>query len=308
MISLLGTSSSDSYYPRSPYEFSVIPPDILGQVYERFLGKVIRLTAYHRAVVELKPEVRKAGGVYYTPTFIVRHIVERTLGTLLNGRRPAPATRSAAQSGNIKILDPACGSGSFLLGAYQYLLDWHREWYVRDGADKWSTGRRARIFRSGLVDWRLTTNERKRILVDCIHGVDIDPQAVEVTKLSLLLKVLEGETRETIQAQLRLFNERALPDLDTNVRCGNSLIEHDYYDVVQPDLLDDKIDASARAFDWRDEVPRYHDCLSMASTRSSVTRRMMLWRRRGAQHRGRTARWRPMLAQDQTMLRRWAVS
>ena len=57
------------YYPDSPYEFSVLPADILGQVYEQFLGKVIRLTAGHRAVVEEKPEVRKAGGVFYTPTY-----------------------------------------------------------------------------------------------------------------------------------------------------------------------------------------------------------------------------------------------
>jgi len=59
------------YYPDSPYEFSVLPADILGQVYEQFLGKVIHLTAGHRANIEDKPEVKKAGGVYYTPTYIV---------------------------------------------------------------------------------------------------------------------------------------------------------------------------------------------------------------------------------------------
>src|SRR6185369_4459473 len=66
------------YYPDSPYEFAVLPADILGQVYEQFLGKVIRLTGDHRAVVEDKPEVRKAGGVYYTPTYIVDYIVKNT--------------------------------------------------------------------------------------------------------------------------------------------------------------------------------------------------------------------------------------
>jgi len=74
------------YYPESPYEFSVLPADILGQVYEQFLGKVIRLTAGHRAVVEDKPEVKKAGGVYYTPTYIVDYIVEHTVGKLLEGK------------------------------------------------------------------------------------------------------------------------------------------------------------------------------------------------------------------------------
>jgi predicted type IV restriction endonuclease len=71
------------YYPDCPYEFSVISADILGQVYEQFLGKVIRLTDGHRAVVEDKPEVKKAGGVYYTPTYIVDYIVKNTVGKLL---------------------------------------------------------------------------------------------------------------------------------------------------------------------------------------------------------------------------------
>lgn len=75
------------YYPESPYEFSIIPIEILGQVYERFLGKVIRLTPGHRAKVEDKPEVRKAGGVYYTPQYIVDYIVNNTVGRILNGGR-----------------------------------------------------------------------------------------------------------------------------------------------------------------------------------------------------------------------------
>jgi hypothetical protein len=77
------------YYPESPYEFSVLPPEILGQVYEQFLGKVIRLTAGHHAKVEEKPEVRKAGGVYYTPAYIVDYIVKNTVGKLLEGKTPA---------------------------------------------------------------------------------------------------------------------------------------------------------------------------------------------------------------------------
>jgi hypothetical protein len=76
------------YYPHSPYEFSVLPADILGQVYEQFLGKVIRLTPGHRAIVEEKPEVKKAGGVYYTPTYIVEYIVARTVGRLVEGKSP----------------------------------------------------------------------------------------------------------------------------------------------------------------------------------------------------------------------------
>jgi len=224
------------YYPDSPYEFSVLPADILGQVYEQFLGKVIRLTPAHHAVVEDKPEVRKAGGVYYTPTYIVDYIVKQTVGKLVEGKKPGP--RGAV--GKLKILDPACGSGSFLLGAYQYLLDWHRDEYVKDHPKKWATGKNPRLYQSSGGDWRLTTDERKRILLNNIYGVDIDSQAVETTKLSLLLKVLEGEDEQTITQQLASFTQRALPDLANNIKCGNSLIGPDFYDGEQMSLFNEE--------------------------------------------------------------------
>jgi hypothetical protein len=238
------------YYPESPYEFTVVSADILGSVYERFLGNVIRLTAGHRAKVEEKPEVRKAGGVYYTPTYIVDYIVQHTVGKLLGeGHEGTAAERhegtearrhegeeeeeerreevTPKEAAKLKILDPACGSGSFLLGAYQYLLDWHLKWYLADGPEKWSKGKGATLRPGPAGDWRLTIKERKRILLDNIHGVDIDFQAVEVTKLSLLLKVLEGETSESVGGLWAFSHERALPDLGRNIQCGNSLIGTD---------------------------------------------------------------------------------
>ncbi|HUT58138.1 MAG TPA: N-6 DNA methylase, partial [Phycisphaerae bacterium] len=234
------------YYPDSPYEFSVLPADILGQVYEQFLGKVIRLTPGHRAKVEEKPEVKKAGGVYYTPTYIVDYIVEHTVGELLKDSNPRQAAR-------LRILDPACGSGSFLLGAYQRLLDWHRDWYVAHDPESWAARRNPRLFQGRGGEWRLTTAERKRILLNNIYGVDIDSQAVEVTKLSLLLKVLEGESGETLARQLAFAHERALPDLATNIKCGNSLIGSDFYEGKQMSLLDDEEIYRVNAFDWEGE-------------------------------------------------------
>jgi predicted type IV restriction endonuclease len=233
------------YYPESPYEFSVLPADILGQVYEQFLGKVIRLTA-RRAVVEDKPEVKKAGGVYYTPTYVVDYIVRQTVGRLLEGKTPRQAAR-------LRILDAACGSGSFLIGVYQYLLDWHRDWYVADGPEKWARGRSPAVYQAAGGDWRLTTAERKRILLSNIYGVDIDTQAVEVTKLSLLLKVLEGENAQSVAIQMRLLQERALPDLGANIKCGNSLIGPDYYNGTQPGLFDEEERYRINAFDWQAE-------------------------------------------------------
>jgi type I restriction-modification system DNA methylase subunit len=236
------------YYPDSPYEFSVLSADILGQVYEQFLGKVIRLTEGHRAVVEYKPEVRKAGGVFYTPTYIVKHMTTKSVGALCQDKTPKEVA-------SLKILDPACGSGSFLIVAYQYLLDWHLNWYVANDPAKWAKGRHQALYQTGPGGWWLTTTERKRILLNNIYGVDVDAQAVETTKLSLLLKVLEGETSETVGQNLRLFHERALPDLGRNIKCGNSIIAPDLY--MQPELPELSADERYRinTFDYHDGFP-----------------------------------------------------
>jgi len=235
---------SSLYYPESPYEFSVLPSDILGQIYERFLGKVIRLTPSHQAKIEEKPEVRKAGGVYYTPQHVVDYIVRGTVGHLLQSKTPK-------QASVLKVLDPACGSGSFLLGAYQHLLDWHRGWYISNGAETHARGRKPALFRDRHGEWQLTTAMRKELLQNNIFGVDLDAQAVEVTKLSLLLKVLEGETEETLNKNLRLFEERALPDLGKNIQCGNSLIDADYF-ATAPSGGDED---NTNAFDWKRRFP-----------------------------------------------------
>ena len=239
------------YYPESPYEFSVLPVDVLGQVYEQFLGSVIHLEDGHTATVEQKPEVRKAGGVYYTPTYIVDYIVENTVGKLLEGKKPGP--RGGASK--LKIVDPACGSGSFLIGAYEYLLDWHRDRYLEDGPEK----HRNRLYEGAGGEWHLTIDEKKRILLNNIYGVDIDPQAVEVTKLSLLLKVLEGESEQSLQTQLRMFQERALPDLRENIKCGNSLIGPDFYENEQMVLLDEEEHYRINVFDWQAAFPQVFD-------------------------------------------------
>ncbi|MDO5849264.1 MAG: N-6 DNA methylase, partial [Methanobrevibacter sp.] len=198
------------YYPNSPYEFSMISPEILGNVYEQFLGKVITLTKGHRAKVIEKPEVKKAGGVYYTPNFIVKYIVENTVGELLKGKTPNKVSK-------MKILDPSCGSGSFLLEAYQFLLDWHLDYYT--GLKK---PPKNVIFQARNGEWLLTIQEKKRILLNNIYGVDLDENAVEVTKLSLLLKVLENQNKDSLEAQQKLTVERVLPNLKDNIKCGNS--------------------------------------------------------------------------------------
>jgi len=245
------------YYPQCEYEFSVMPADILGSVYERFLGKTIRLTKAHHAKIEEKPEVRKAGGVYYTPKYVVDYIVQNTVGKLVEGKTPKQVEK-------IKICDPACGSGSFLIGAYEYLLKWHYDYYMPEfkrlseiaGSDTFLKERekavRARSKLPLTPDGKLTTAEKKRILLNNIYGVDIDAQAVEVTKLNLLLKALEGETNSSITAQMT-YGERVLPNLDKNIKCGNSLIGTDFYDD-QMELFPEQM-KKINAFDWQQGFP-----------------------------------------------------
>jgi len=215
----------------------------------------------------------------------VEYIVKNTVGKLLEGNTPD-------QASSLRILDPACGSGSFLIGAYQYLLDWHRDWYVQHlmplidagekmaspkiqcllpsdsksgdvaGSKKAQKGRRKNsgmamvmpIYMAGGGEWKLNTQEKKRILLNNIYGVDIDPQAVEVTKLSLQLKVLEGENEQTLSGQLKLFQERALPDLGNNIKCGNSLIGPDFYDGQTSFDLEEQL--KINAFSWESEFPQ----------------------------------------------------
>jgi adenine-specific DNA-methyltransferase len=198
----------------SPYDFNAIPIHILGSIYERFLGKVIVATE-KRAKVEEKPEVRKAGGVYYTPEYIVRFIVENTVGTLISGKTPD-------QIAEMRFADISCGSGSFLLGVFDLLLKYHGQYY-NDNPSKARKGdchkRDGRIY--------LSLRKKREILLNNIFGVDVDAQAVEVCQLSLYLKLLQDETEATAQVHQLEFHETLLPPLAKNIICGNSLVERD---------------------------------------------------------------------------------
>jgi type I restriction-modification system DNA methylase subunit len=194
-----------------PYNFAQIGVELLGSIYERYLGKTIRVTET-RAIVEEKPEVRKAGGVYYTPKYIVDYIVAQTVGKLIEGKTPK-------QIEKLKMLDPACGSGSFLLGAYQALLDYHMRYYTENAKKKKAEQPRL-IDAAESGEFRLSLEDKAAILRNNIFGVDIDPQAVEITMMSLYIKMLEGE-RGAIAGQ------GVLPRLRDNIKCGNSLIGYD---------------------------------------------------------------------------------
>jgi type I restriction-modification system DNA methylase subunit len=227
------------YPPQSPYRFDVIGVELLGSIYERYLGNTIRLTP-KQVRVEEKLEVRKAGGVYYTPKYIVDYIVKNTVGKVIEGKTPK-------QIEKIRVLDPACGSGSFLIGAFQYLIDYHTQWYlehpeqeVRHAHPSLDFMREVHTDPDGSK--RLSVYRKAKILRNNLFGVDIDPQAVEITMMSLYLKALEGE-----QSQLPP-KQHLLPELKYNIMCGNSLIGPDIYD--QGVLFADEERDRINAFDW----------------------------------------------------------
>jgi adenine-specific DNA-methyltransferase len=158
-------------------------------------------------------KVRKAGGVFYTPRYVVDYIVEKTLGPLLEGRSPA-------QVEQLKILDPACGTGCFLLPAYERLLSWHLDWYVsQPKPERFLRGPDPLLSQDAQGRYVLCLPERKRILSNNIFGVDIDPRAVEIARRSLLSKMFEGEPGQARRME-------RVPHL----RCGNTLVGFDWHD------------------------------------------------------------------------------
>ncbi len=210
---------------RFRYEFDQISVDLLGSIYEQYLGMLLRSTE-KRVKLEEGKSKRKKMGIYYTPQYIVDYIVKNTVGEYMKGK-------SLKEIEDIKILDPACGSGSFLQRAYDEVREEVKR-RIEKGED------------NGIFDEletvdgekKLFLGQKQQVLLRNIHGVDLDEQAVEIAQLSLLLKLLEGESSST--------KKKRLPMLRNNIQCGNSLI--DDYEV-----------AGDKAFKWES---RFKDIMS----------------------------------------------
>ena len=220
--------------------------EMMYEMLGEFLGSKIRLTESHQAKVEEKPEVRHAGGVFYTPQFIVENIVLNTLGKILNENKMLPEDIE-----KIKILDPACGSGSFLLGAFDYLIKYHENWYRNK---KTSKKYKEDFFETQDGEIRLTIKKKSEILENNIFGVDIDREATEVAIMSLYLKLLD---QGFDKGQGFLFLKgHILPDMTGNIKCGNSLINRE--ELFQFDMFGDE---NINPFDWEKEFPFKFDVI-----------------------------------------------
>lgn len=232
-------------HTNSPYDFNYIPIHILGNIYERFLGKVIEIRD-NKAFIEQKPDVRKAGGVYYTPKYIVDYIVKHTVGRIIDGK-------SLNAIKDIKIADIACGSGSFLIGVYGYLLEHYKHYY-----NKYESKAKEDkcIYDSESGSWVLTIKQKQAILLNHVYGVDIDQQAVEVTQLSLFLKLLEDESLATANEMQVLFHDKILPDLTQNIQTGNSLID---YRILEEQAVDSAHLGRINPFDFATAFPSVFD-------------------------------------------------
>lgn len=190
-------------------DFSKLSVHIIGEVYENYLGELLRKGKKEIKVVESKERAkRKSQGIYYTPDYIVNYIVENTLGELLKN------CKTADEIQKIRVLDPACGSGSFLIRAFD-------EFYM---AYK-NCAKTMELF----DDFEI----KKKILLYNLYGVDLDERAVDIAKLNLLIKALEGSTESS------LIGRKLLPNLNLNIRCGNSLVSgKSLHDLTDGTLFD----------------------------------------------------------------------
>ena len=190
------------YFPESPYSFSVFSSDILGHIYEIFIAEKLAVKDGELQIVK-KPD-NEDRDVVTTPTYIIREILRQTI-------TPLCKDKSAKEIHKLKIADIACGSGAFLLEAYQLLNDILIDYYIQHDTSK--------LVQIGENSYRLKYAEKKQLLKNCIYGVDKDFNAAEASKFGLLLKLLENEDSAS------LLNEHPiLPDMAKNIFFGNSLL------------------------------------------------------------------------------------
>lgn len=210
------------------YDFTTLTQDILGTAYEQFLAHQLILENDIIQILE-NQKTRKKEGIFYTPNYIVRRIVQQTLQPLVKPKiDQAIALLAAGELQQaylvatsvleITVLDPACGSGSFLLGAFDYLLTEIKRYNLACQNAKIPPN--FDLFSH--VAPQPIINPEEQILVKMLHGVDRDPQAVLLAKLSLWTRLLRARPGEYGRRNGSIYSH--LPALTLNIRVGDSLV------------------------------------------------------------------------------------
>ena len=228
------------YYP-SPYQFDVIPLKTISDIYDRFLSYSLQVDGESVNIV-LKDEYRKSKGAVTTPQRVVRNVIEQTIDET--------ALHSLSLDGilSTRIVDPACGSGAFLIEIYDYLADMLKNYFLNHPKE---VGNMA-VVRNG--ECLLTIEGRKAIMANCVYGVDIDPEAVEVAKMSLSLKVIDDFNREDFET-VGIHGNQILSGVGDNIVLGNSLVSSDILDYSL-DLFSHTSELlNTRIFDWSETFP-----------------------------------------------------
>jgi methylase of polypeptide subunit release factors len=234
---------NELYYPESPYDFSVVDPAILGQIYERYLGSRISVTAPGQVSLVEEPEVAASSGVVPTPKLVVRHLVRETLAPLFEGK-------TLAELQALKIADICCGSGTFLIALYDYLVEKITLALIAAGNPDPEL---LALDKTGA--YSLTLKGRHQVLLNHIYGVDINPYAVEVTKFSLFLKLLEQENSGSVNHFLAHHGGKVLPSLDDHIKTGNSLVDERYFTFDLTAIDNDELLYKVKPFNWSAEFP-----------------------------------------------------
>ena len=166
------------YYPNNSYEFGVIDPYIIGQIYELFLDESLVIREDGHIETQEKPEVVDSQGAVNTPKNITDIIIEETLRPLYKNKTPEEVAQ-------YRIADICCGSGNFLLSAFEYIVNYHIEYYRN--RDRENAERRGDIYQlAGSTNYILSYEKKRSILKNNIFGVDIDPLAVEVSNKGVI--------------------------------------------------------------------------------------------------------------------------
>ena len=202
------------YFPKAPYSFSVLDADFLGQVYELFLVKRLALDGSGIIILQDKPAY-EGREIIATPQPLVGEIVRRTLsGRLAEMRKAGPVSFEDLKE--LRVIDVAAGSGRFLLRSLDELVDAAIDVFR-------TTGDTTYIYKRMENDYRLSFQAKKELLRLCLFGIDIDYNAVEVARFSLLVKLLEDENQATLPT-----GKKILPNLDSNIVWGNSVVGEDF--------------------------------------------------------------------------------